>query len=201
VKRIFFVILAICIALGSVAAPRDLPPEVRAVIERALAREREAVARYGVFAAKAAQEGYAGAASLFRAQAASEATHAERFAALLRSRGLTVPAGEILAPAAGTTSENLRVAAAAERDERDRGYPEAVEACSRNEAPEIAKVFEQTRDSETEHGNLCSTAARDLDALKSPKDYYVCLKCGYTTDVKLPFCPACQLKEPPHHVE
>jgi rubrerythrin len=31
--------------------------------------------------------------------------------------------------------------------------------------------------------------------MKEAKTFYVCDKCGYTTDVKLPFCPACQHKK------
>lgn len=43
--------------------------------------------------------------------------------------------------------------------------------------------------------NLCHAASRDYDSMKSAKTYYVCGKCGYTTDISLPFCPACQRKE------
>jgi rubrerythrin len=52
-----------------------------------------------------------------------------------------------------------------------------------------------------EHANLCSAASRDLDSMKEAKTFYVCGKCGYTTDVKLPFCPACQHKVAPAAVK
>jgi rubrerythrin len=37
--------------------------------------------------------------------------------------------------------------------------------------------------------------------MKSPKTFYVCGACGYTTDVKLRSCPVCQHKHAPAPVE
>ena len=200
-KRTLLVIALSSIALGTIAATNPLPREVREVLRRALVNEREAVARYESFARKAEEEGYRGAATLFRAQAQAERTHAERFAAVLRAHDVALPAEQSFTPDVGTTSENLRAAAAAERAERDGTYREAVETCNLHRAADIAKIFDQTRDSEVEHGNLCNAAARDLESMKAPRTFYVCGKCGYTTDVKLPFCPACQHKVPPKAVE
>ena len=200
-KRTLLVIALSSIALGTIAATNPLPREVRDVLRRALVNEREAVARYESFARKAEEEGYRGAAALFRAQAEAERTHGERFAAVLRAHDVALPAEETFSPSAGTTAENLRTAATAEKAERDGTYREAVETCNLYGATEIAKVFDQTRDSEVEHGNLCVAASRDLDSMKAPKTFYVCGKCGYTTDVKLPFCPACQHKVAPAAVE
>jgi rubrerythrin len=200
-KRMLLVIALSSIAVGTIAATNPLPREVREVLQRALVNEREVAARYEVFARKAEEEGYRGAAALFRAQAQAERTHGERFAAVLREHDAAVPAEKELSPAAGTTAENLRTAAAAEKLERDGAYREAIETCNLYGAAEVAKVFDQTRDSEVEHGNLCNAAARDLDSMKEPKTFYVCGKCGYTTDVKLPFCPSCQHKEAPEPVE
>jgi len=39
-------------------------------------------------------------------------------------------------------------------------------------------VFDETRDVETEHGNLGAGAVRDLAGMKAPKEYYVCSRCG-----------------------
>ncbi|HYR28755.1 MAG TPA: ferritin family protein [Thermoanaerobaculia bacterium] len=200
-KRTLLVLALSSIALGTIAATNPLPREVRDVLQRALVNEREAVARYEAFARKADEEGYRGAAALFRAQAQAERTHGERFAAMLHAHDVALPPEETFSPAVGTTAENLRTAAAAEKAERDGAYREAVETCIEYGTAEIAKVFDQTRDSEVEHNNLCSAAARDLDSMKAPKTFYVCGKCGYTTDVKLPFCPACQHKVAPAAVE
>ena len=194
-RRSLFVLIALCVAVGTVAATKSLSPPVRDAVERALSREREAVAQYVLFAAKAAEEGYPAAAALFRAQAEAERTHAERFTDLLRSNDLPVPPEQPVTPKVGTTMENLRAAAAAEASERDQGYREAIDTCNQHGAPEIAKVFDLTRDSEVEHANLCVAAARNLDAMKNAKAFFVCGKCGYTTDVELSFCPACQSRQ------
>ena len=199
-KRALFILTALSIALAAIAATA-LPPEVRGVLQKALTNEQEAVARYELLARKADEEGYRGAAALFRAQAQAERTHAERFAALLRAHDIPLPPEQTFTLNAGTTGENLRSAAAAERAERDGIYSEAIEACTLHGATDIAKVFDQTRDSEVEHSNLCSAAARDLDSMKNAKTFYVCGKCGYTTDVKLSFCPACQHKKAPEAVQ
>lgn len=200
-KRTLIVIALLSIALGTIAATNPLPREVREVLQRALVNEREAVARYELFARKADEEGYRGAAALFRAQAQAERTHGERFAAVLNAHGIALPSEQTFSPVAGKTGENLRNAAVAEKAEQDGGYREAIETCREHGAAEIAKLFDQTRDSEVEHANLCSAAARDLDSMKEAKTFYVCGKCGYTTDVKLPFCPACQHKVAPAAVD
>ncbi len=201
-KRTLMIIIALSsFAVATIAATKTLPHDVRTVLQRALANERETVARYEAFARKADEEGYRGAAALFRAQAQAERTHGERFATALRAHDITPPAEETVSPAVGTTADNLRNAASAERTERDGIYREAIETCNLHSATEIAKLFDQTRDSEVEHANLCTAAARDVEAMKEPKTYYVCGKCGYTTDVRLPFCPACQHKAQPAAVE
>jgi rubrerythrin len=200
-KRTLVVIALLSIALGTIAAEKPLPREVRELLQRALVNEREAVARYELFARTADEEGYRGAAALFRAQARAERTHGQRFAAALSAHDVALPSEETFSPVAGKTSENLRNAAMAEKAEQDGEYREAIETCNEHGATEIAKLFDQTRDSEVEHANLCVAASRDLDSMKEPKTFYVCGKCGYTTDVKLPFCPACQHKVAPAAVE
>jgi rubrerythrin len=191
------VIVLVSIGLGTIAATTPLPRAVREALERALIRERETVARYELYARKADEEGFRGVAMLFRAQAQAERTHGERFAALLRAHDLPVPPEEAFSPDAGTTRENLAAATALERSEHDGAYREAVETCNLHGKPDIAKIFDQTRDTEVEHANLLNAAARSLDSPGAPKTYYVCGRCGYTTDVKLTFCPACQHKQAP----
>lgn len=194
-KRALLVLLALSITAGTVAATKRLPGPVRDVVERALANERAAAARYDAYAARADEDGYAGAAALFRAQALAERTHAERFLSVLRSDGDAVPPEPDIAPKADATDDNLRAAASTERSERDGIYLEAIEVCKLHGATDVAKIFDETRDTEVEHANLCSAAARDLPSMKAAKSFYVCGQCGYTTDVKLSFCPACLHKQ------
>jgi rubrerythrin len=200
-KRVLLVLLVLSITVGTVAATKRLPVPVRDVVERALENERVAAARYVAYAAKADEDGYPGAAALFRAQARAERTHAERFLSLLRSDGGAIPPEPATAPCVDAPDANLRAAASAERSERDGIYREAIDVCKLNNAADVAKIFDETRDTEVEHANLCNAATRDLQSMKTPKAFYVCGRCGYTTDVKLPFCPACQHKEAPATVE
>lgn len=186
-------ILALLIALPVLAADKPIAPDVQVALEKALASEREAVARYTAFAKKAGEEGYPGAASLFRAMAVAEGIHAKRFAGALKEHGIVVPpAPESYNPQVGSTSSNIRFAAANEVAERDGMYRDAIDTCRRNGDSGMAKMFDETRDVEVEHGNLCTAASRDLDSLKQPKTYYVCDRCGYTTDIDLSLCPDCR---------
>ncbi|MGZ8868088.1 MAG: rubrerythrin family protein [Thermoanaerobaculia bacterium] len=196
-KRVFVGLFALLLIVSAAVAAEGLRTEVRMIVEKALAGEREAVARYEAFAVKADEEGYPGAASLFRAAARGEKAHANRFARMLKAAGHSVPEPATHTPLAGSTGDNLRAASAAEVAERDGIYREAVETCKLHRANDLAKIFDQTRDSEVEHNNLYQAAARNLESMKQAKAYYVCDGCGYTTDVKLPICPACRSKEPP----
>lgn len=186
------------IAMSIYAAERTAPAVAR-LLERAVANEYEAAARYDAFAAKATAEGYLGAASIFKAQAAAERVHAARFAKLMTDRGLTPPAANPPEPTVWATQENLRVSASNETAERDGIYKEAIDTARGSGDTEVATAFDNARDSEVEHANLCANAARNLGGLKDPKAMHVCNRCGYTTDVKLPLCPVCRADK--SHVE
>ena len=71
-KRVFVGLFALLLIVSAAVAAEGLRTEVRMIVEKALAGEREAIARYEAFAVKADQEGYPGAASLFRAAARGE---------------------------------------------------------------------------------------------------------------------------------
>ena len=71
--------------------------------------ESNAHARYVEFAKKADLEGFAGAASLYRAAAAAEQTHARNHADVITKLGGT-PKAEIKPPEVKSTAENLRAA-------------------------------------------------------------------------------------------
>ncbi|HEX9163015.1 MAG TPA: rubrerythrin family protein [Thermoanaerobaculia bacterium] len=197
-RKVIFI--SVCLAL--IAAPivaaveRPVAPDVRVILEKSLANEREAIVRYTAYAAKADAEGYPGAAALFRAQAQAEHIHSHRFAQALKERGIVVPPEPAAyKPLVGSTADNLRAAASAENAERDGIYRDAIDTARRNGDTEIAKIFDETRDTEVEHANLCTAAARNIESMKQPKTFYVCPRCGYTTDVKLPLCPDCMHKD------
>lgn len=187
--------LLICLALLSllfIAAGEKTSPAVQRVLTNAINNERAAIARYDAFAVKAEGEGYIGVADLFRAEAKAERVHLARFTAVMNDRGLPLPPDDTKPPSVGSTSANLQTSVSAEFAERDHIYLDAYRAADDAKDSEVATIFDQTRDAETEHGNLCSAAARNLDAMKEPHAYNVCPVCGYTTDLKLPVCPSCR---------
>lgn len=178
-----------------------IPFQLRHVLDRAVTNEREAAARYDAFANKATEEGYPGAAALFRAAARAERVHAQRFILAMQERDVAVPAESSYQPQVGSTLDNLRAAASAEISERDKVYREAIDTASDARDAALVKIFDQTRDTEVEHANLLNAAARQLDSMKNPKAYYVCDHCGYTSDVELPMCALCRLNKHPHEVK
>ena len=194
-------ILTLFVAAGLLAADKPLAPFVRKALTSAVYGEKAAAARYDAFAAKADQEGYPGAAALFRACAKAERIHLARFEKALRSRGVEPSNETPTSPSVGSTRDNLRTAASLEQTERDNTYKEACDICTTAHDEEMNKLFDITRDVETEHANLCANAMHSMDELKSPKTFYVCGHCGYTTDVRLPLCPLCRVAEAPDGVD
>ncbi len=195
-KRSLFALFVVVVAIG--AAP---PLSVRYTLEKALANEREAAARYDACAQKAEEEGFLGAASLFRAAARAERVHAARFEQALRERGNTVPEPNVQVPAIGSTADNLRQSVSLENAERDGMYRQAIDAARNARDEALLTMFDQTRDTEVEHANLMSAALRDLDSMKAPRTYYVCDDCGYTTDIDLPLCALCRARGHTHSIE
>ena len=194
-------ILTLFVAAGLLAADKPLAPFVRKALTSAVYGEKAAAARYDAYAARADQDGYPGAAALFRACAKAERIHLARFESALRSRGIEPSNDTPTAPSVGSTRDNLRNAASAEQSERDGSYKEACDVCTSARDEEMNKLFDVTRDVETEHANLCSNAMHSMDDLKSPKTFYVCGHCGYTTDIRLPLCPLCRVAEAPEGVD
>lgn len=177
------------------------PYRVQNALQRSLQNERDAAAKYEACAVKATEEGYPGAAALFRAAARAEGVHAERIAEAMQARGIAVPDAVPHPGAIGSTADNLRAAAMAETQERDTTYKEALAAAQEARDEELVTLFDHTRDTEVEHANLFNTAMRQLEQYRQPKHFFVCDKCGYTTDVDLPLCALCRTKEHPHEID
>jgi len=123
-------ILTLFFAAGLLAADKPLAPFVRKALTSAVYGEKAAATRYDAFAVKADQEGYPGAAALFRACAKAERIHLARFEAAMRSRGVEPSNETATAPSVGSTRDNLRAAASAEQTERDFTYKEACDTCT-----------------------------------------------------------------------
>ena len=191
-------ILAILFPVIALAAEPRIPFGVQRVLSNAVTGERQAIARYNAFAAKADEEGYLGAADLFRAAARAETIHLRRFTALMVERNLAVPPEAPVKLSVGDTRDNLQAAVAAENAERDGAYLYAIQTANEEHEAAVAKVFDETRDAEVEHANLCADALRNLNDMKVSREDHVCERCGYTTNVRLPLCPSCRDNHPLH---
>jgi len=189
-RKALFVLALLSLTL--VGAGQKTSSGVQRALTNAVINEQAGIARYNAFAEKAQEEGYFGVADLFRATAKAETIHLSRFTAMMNTRGIELPPDTARPVVVGTTSANLQTAIAAENGERDGSYRDGYNVASEAGDTEIAKVFDQTRDVETEHANLEQAALRNLDPMKQPHTYKVCEICGYTTDVNSFTCPLCQ---------
>lgn len=154
--------------------------------------ESNARARYIAFAAKADAEGYAKAASLFRAAARAEEIHASNHAAVINELGGT-PKADIKTIEVKNTAENLDAAVKGEVYERDTMYPEFLKQARADNLNKAVRTFDLAKSAEAEHARLYSEARADLASWKAPSNgFYVCPVCGFTTsDPGLENCPSC----------
>ncbi len=117
---------------------------------KAFAGESQARSRYVFFASKAKKEGYEQIAAVFAETAEQEKEHAERFFKFLEGGHVEItasyPAGKIC-----STAENLRAAAAGEKEEWDVLYRQFADVAQQEGFPEIAHAFRMISKVEAEH--------------------------------------------------
>lgn len=149
----------------------------------AFAGESQARNRYSYFASKAKKEGLVQIASIFEETANQEKEHAKRFFKFLEGGEVeftgSFPAGRI-----GTTLENLKAAAAGERHENTRLYPDFAHLARQEGFPEIALVFEAVAVAEKYHEHRYATLAANLENnrvfARDTEVVWRCRNCGYT---------------------
>ncbi len=196
--------LAVLLSIGAAAVSaigQDKPaaqkeePKPKTTLEclqAAYNGESNAHARYLEFAKKADEEGYAGAASLFRAAASAEEIHAKNHAEVIKKLGAT-PKAEIQKPDVKTTKENLGAAVKGETYERDIMYPDFLKIAQAEKNKDAVQSFNYAKAAEAEHAKLYKGAGDDLANWKAgKKDFMVCAVCGNTV-AKVDFakCPVC----------
>ena len=162
----------------------------------AFAGESQARNRYTYFASQARKEGYEQIAAVFAETADNEREHAKRLFKLLEGGEVEIaaafPAGVI-----GTTAENLEAAAAGERHEHTRMYPEFARVAEEEGFPEIAAVLRAIAVAEREHERRYLALLQNLREGKVfRKDRPVrwrCRNCGYVHEgTEAPErCPVC----------
>jgi rubrerythrin len=162
----------------------------------AFAGESQARNRYTFFASKARKEGYVQMADIFEETADQEKEHAKRFFSFLEG-GMVEANGKFPAGVVGSTLENLKAAAAGEHHEWSELYPSFAQVAREEGLDNVAKIFEEVRVAEKQHGKRYTDLAKNIETGKVfKKDKPVmwrCRNCGYVhTGSEAPaVCPAC----------
>lgn len=146
-------------------------------LKEAFAGESQAFSRYMAFAEKADQEGYAGAARLFRA-----AAKAEMFHAISHLKALGSVQG---------TMDNLQIALEGETHEFKKMYPAMIQDAVAENELEARHSLEYAMSIEMIHAKLFKKALQDPHA-NAETVYYICPVCGNTVADQPPKkCPYC----------
>ena len=162
----------------------------------AFAGESQARNRYSYFASQARKEGYEQIAAIFEETANQEKEHAKREFKFLKGGEVEIaaafPAGVI-----GSTSENLKAAAAGENYETTEMYPGFAKVADEEGFPEIAQVFRDIAVAEARHRDRYLALEKNIaegKVFKREKSVrWVCRNCGYVHEgAEAPeICPAC----------
>jgi rubrerythrin len=160
-------------------------------LQAAFNGESNAHARYLAFAQKADDEGYAGAASLFRAAARAEEIHAANHETVIKKSG-GVPDTKVEPPTVKSTRENLAAAIKGETYERDEMYPAFIRQAKSDGASEAVRTFSFALAAEAEHAKLYADTLGNLESLTASRVFYVCPICGFTSsNPNFDRCPTC----------
>ncbi|MGL1892805.1 MAG: rubrerythrin family protein [Spirochaetaceae bacterium] len=163
---------------------------------KAFAGESQARNRYTYFAGVAKKEGLVQISFIFEETANQEKEHAKRFFKFLEGGDLeitaTYPAGKI-----GSTLENLKAAAAGEKEEWMEIYPEFATVAREEGFLQVAAAFDAISVAEKQHGKRYTDLATNLEEGKVFKRNGVvvwrCLNCGFLheSEVAPNVCAAC----------
>ena len=170
----------------------------------AFAGESQARNRYTYFSSQARKEGFMQISAIFEETANQEKEHAKRLFKFLGGGEVEItgpfPAGVI-----GSTSENLKAAAAGEDYETTEMYPGFAKIADEEGADEIAEVFRSIAVAEARHRDRYLALEKNIDegkVFKREKSArWVCRNCGYVYEgAEAPdMCPACA--HPQSHYE
>lgn len=163
---------------------------------KAFAGESQARNRYTYFASKARKDGYIQIADIFEETADQEKEHAKRFFKFFEGGYAEItasfPAGVI-----GETLDNLKAAAAGEKEEWTMLYPDFSKVAREEGFESIAKAFESIAIAEKQHERrylaLAANMEKGLVFKKTTAVAWRCRNCGYVhVGTSAPdACPAC----------
>ena len=163
--------------------------------------ESNAAAKYTAFAAKADEDGWNGAASLFRAAARAEQIHASNHAHVIKQLGGEAKCA-IHTVEINTTLENLKIALAGENYEIDTMYPGFLKEAVEQKKSSVIRTFKYALEAEKSHSRLYGEAIALVESgnkdswVSKERDFYVCPVCGYTSEdpKELERCPVCNAR-------
>lgn len=190
-KPILLLIVGAAVA-AAMSAQAKVSDQTLANLNAAFQGESNAAHRYAAFAEKAAAEGHAQVARLFRAAARAESIHRDSHKKAILSLGGEIKDFKLEELKVGATAENLRAAIKGETYERDTMYPEFLTQAKKDDAKPAVRTLLYAQKAEAEHARLYQEALDNLGKnVETP--IYVCKVCGYTV-TKLPDrnCPSCR---------
>jgi rubrerythrin len=162
----------------------------------AFAGESQARNRYTYFAEAAKNEGFEQISRIFAETADQEREHAKRLFKFLEGGAVTIeaayPAGVI-----GSTTENLKAAAAGEDYEWQEMYPGFAKIAREEGFTAIAAVMEAIAVAEKQHSKRYQKLKANVDGGKvfrrEEKVIWRCINCGYLHEgtAAPEICPAC----------
>jgi len=189
---LFSALTAVCLLFVGCGEAKKVDASVITDLQAAYNGEMNAAAKYELYAAKAAEKGYASVATLFRATHRAESLHAARHSKVLKSLGVE-PKAEIVLPKYVNVETSLRDGIKGETYEMTTMYPDFIaNAKSKNAPAEVIETLTFALEAEKEHAKLYTEAVNAMEKWKKPgKTFYVCSVCGYTTDKPLAACILC----------
>lgn len=173
----------------------------------AFAGESQARNRYTFYASVAKKEGYVQISNIFTETANQEKEHAKRLMKLLNKdlAGQTVYTEGNFPVLIGTTKENLKAAAAGEKEEYTDMYPSFAKVAKEEGFEDIAHVLESIAVAEKHHEarylKLLATLENNTTFKKEKTVVWKCNNCGFIYEgLEAPErCPACD--HPQAHFE
>lgn len=147
-------------------------------LANAFAAESVASARNEAFAKKAEKDNYPQLARLFRALAAAETVHANKYLLILRGK-------------VGPSEENIKYAFENDINANEDEYKRLLQDAIDEGIGGAEKFFSQSKEVASIHADMYKKAS---DTLLNDKDqkYFVCNICGYISEDEAPEkCPIC----------
>ncbi len=190
----------VAVSLVAAGAALAAPTKTIADLKAAYLGESTAHAKYAVYAKKAAQEGHADVARLFRAASTAEGIHARNHKAVLVTLGVKNPKAGAFTQAPVSTAAALKDAIKGETYEKTTMYPNFIRDAQAEKQAAAVTSMSQALAAEGQHAALYTSALKSLKtsgggAKVAQAAYFVCPICGATYRGAAPaFCPTCGAK-------